>query len=85
MLKNDVHGNQATVLSTLLSGTSAQTITASEYNYIANIFIHTIIHTNAGNTAGNGSLTVTRIMYGANYGTWNLSGDFINGYEADGQ
>ncbi|WP_373592286.1 beta strand repeat-containing protein, partial [Fusobacterium varium] len=84
LLKNDVHGNQATVLSTLLSGTSAETITSAEYNYIASKIYPYHNHTNTGNTDGNGSLTATRIMYGANYGTWNLSGDYINGYEADG-
>ena len=84
LLKNDVHGDKATTLDTLKSGSSAQTITNSEYNYIKDKIYPYHNHTNTGNTNGNGSLTTTRIMYGANYGTWNLSGDFINGYEADG-
>ena len=84
LLKNDVHGDNATALNTLKNGSSAQTITTAEYNYIASNIYPYHNHTNAGNTDGNGSLTATKIMYGANYGTWNLSGDYINGYEADG-
>ena len=84
LLKNDVHGDNATTLDTLKNGSSAQTITTAEYNYIASNIYPYHNHTNTANTNGNGSLTATRIMYGANYGTWNLSGDYINGYEADG-
>jgi len=80
LLKNDVHGNQAQTLDTLLAGSSTETITADEGNFVQNAIYP--YHNHSGGT--NGSSATTALMYGINYGTWNISGDYVNGYEADG-